>query len=132
MQQSTITSSELSSINRILTYYDYFNNLENVFWKGTTLSGGIYSTEVYAFMRMLVDEEFVLRNFDWPHWEEGKIISKLIEFIEIADLLTIKKLLTTYIRNDRFCSGAFGSFIKNGQILCILKRLKMIINKEVN
>ncbi|MDD5457573.1 MAG: DUF6508 domain-containing protein [Candidatus Margulisbacteria bacterium] len=119
--------TELQSIKNILQYYDYFNNPDNVFFTTTTFSGAEYTKEVYDFMSILIKEKFVLPGFDWASWDEGRKILKDSTNIMSSDLLTLKKLLTAIVRNDRFCAGAFGGFAKNGKLGLILKRMSELI-----
>jgi hypothetical protein len=83
---------------------------------------------VWKFRNQFIELNLQL-DFDWSHWEAGRqFISYLDQHINNLDLLTILKLLTAIIRNDRFCEGALASRFADGNILLLLKRLKEITN----
>lgn len=54
-------------------------------------------------------------DFDWPIWEEGKIMltDAAFDFTKL-DLVTLCKLLTTIIRADKFNDGYLISFFETG------------------
>jgi Family of unknown function (DUF6508) len=41
-----------------------------------------------------------------------------------ADLLTLRKLLTAHVRQDRFIEGHLAQMLENGHISAILRRLR--------
>ena len=63
-------------------------------------------------------------SFDWVAWDVDA--EQYREAPESADLETIAKLLTMYVRQNRFCEGSFASLIEDGHILALLRRLKEI------
>ncbi len=66
-----------------------------------------------------------MQPFDWPAWADahrGDLRSD--EFIQNAGLETIVKLITIYIRSDRFNDGHLLSVLRDGTVLKILKRLE--------
>lgn len=111
----------IKSIQEILAYHDIFINMRD----------HINETIIEKFKQSLINEGFILNNFDWPNWDKGKYLLRYPESISSCDILTITRLFTAIFRNDRFCSGAFNSYIKNGKLTLILKRLKEIV-EEVN
>jgi hypothetical protein len=46
--------------------------------------------------------------------------------IESADVEVLRKLLTTHVRQERFCEGYLAAMFENGHILALLRRLKQI------
>jgi O-acetyl-ADP-ribose deacetylase (regulator of RNase III) len=79
------------------------------------------------FIQTLYQQDFILTGFDWGSWhQETNNLSDNIEAIASANLLTLKKLLTTYVRADRFCDGYLASMLEGGQIVAILQRLQVI------
>lgn len=46
--------------------------------------------------------------------------------IELADVETIRKLLTTHARSDRFCESHLGVMYEMGRLTALLRRLKAI------
>jgi hypothetical protein len=78
---------------------------------------------IYELMHCLNQNNFV-QSFDWPTWQgEAEQFYENKKPIEMADLDTCVKLLTTHVRKDRFCSGHFGEMVKAGHIQKILTRL---------
>ena len=62
--------------------------------------------------------------FDWGSWYEGREIASNPEQISNCDILTIRKLITALVRNERFCEGALQGAYKRGAINAILMRIQ--------
>ena len=84
-----------------------------------------YSNVVSRFLNTLYNEEFIY-SFDWSNWEYGVKLSRNPELIQKANLLTLRKLMTAHIRNDRFCEGHLASVFKSGLVVKILERLRTL------
>ena len=77
----------------------------------------------------LVYEKNVVLSFDWMKWKEGQdILEKGEGDYSEFDLMTLVKLFTTIVRNDRFCEGYLVSKFEDGTILKILRRIQSIFN----
>jgi len=64
-------------------------------------------------------------EFDWMAWtDEAQRYVGDQNLIESADILTIQKLITTHVRNDRFCDGHLRAMILNGHVATVLRRLQ--------
>lgn len=89
----------------------------------------IYHEPAKKFVEQLYNSQFIL-SFDWMSWqsEARKYFDNLL-LIDEADLNTIRKLFTTIIRADRFNAGTYALMIDNGVILCMLMRLKALIDE---
>ena len=73
------------------------------------------------FLETIVEMELIV-VFDWSHFDEGR---KLLQSgLEDADIVTLCKILTAIVRNDRFCDGALAHAMENGTILNILKAMQ--------
>ena len=84
------------------------------------------SREAIDFVRVLYDQQ-VIFSFDWTNWqEEARRYFSDPETLETADLLTLRKLLTTHVRKDRFVEGHLGDLLERGHITAILRRLREI------
>lgn len=70
---------------------------------------------VEDFVRFMYDKGLVL-DFDWSGWNKGRawFRSNDENKYENLDILTILKLLTTIIRNDRFNDGALVDAFEQG------------------
>ena len=123
------------SIDKLLKFLPIFEQKEYEFAKAeggksedgtTTLPYYVYSTEVLEFEKAMYDENF-LYSFDWTKWQkQAEQLCADPEAVKSADLLTIRKLLTTHIRKERFCEGHLLLVLESGHINNILKRLKEI------
>ncbi len=67
--------------------------------------------------------------FDWSEWsDEAARLSADPEALAQADLVTVAKLLTTIIRQDRFVEGSLGSCVESGLVTDILRRLTALVD----
>ena len=82
------------------------------------------ATVVYTFS-MVVYQVRIIIDFDWSQWEKGKrLVENPDTDYDSIDIPTKCKLITAFVRNDRFCSGALASRFKDGTILRILKSIR--------
>jgi hypothetical protein len=84
----------------------------------------IFNEESNRFINALGKLTFA---FDWPAWKDEAIV--LIEnhdALKRADLLTLRKLITTHLRAERFNEGHLAAQFENGHLLGILERLKEV------
>lgn len=123
---------DVLQIKRLTNYLEFFQNDRSVFF---TESKGwrIESPEVSQFRKELYDTEFLL-VFDWVQWisenDEFKNVNNIVQDkIRNADLETLRKLMTSYIRGDRFNEGLFIDVILKGHVTDILLRLQELINE---
>ncbi|WP_261378267.1 DUF6508 domain-containing protein [Paenibacillus agilis] len=80
------------------------------------------------FRKALTETRFLI-VFNWLDWLNEHEIYKdtgkdIITPIRNADMDTLRKLMTSYIRGDRFNEGLFIAVMKNGTVEAILKRVK--------
>lgn len=122
-----------TKINRLLGYIDCFQNADHEhlqFVNGYPSE----SQEVIAFRKAL-DECGFLIVFDWKAWISEHEIYKDIEQnieeqIKKADVDTLRKLMTCYIRGDRFNEGLFAAVVQNGNVAKILHRLSELFPEK--
>jgi len=75
--------------------------------------------------REIVYQIPIIIDFDWSHWDEGRKIAQDEHFdFDSIDIPTKCKLITAFVRNDRFCDGALASAFQRGTILKILKAME--------
>ena len=121
-----------NSIDKILMFLPYFKNINKSFYKvdkEDLFYPYSYNREVNEFMATLKKEEFAI-VFDWVNWQDkAEKYFKDPELINTANIDTLRKLMTTFIRKERFCSGFLKSVIDTGMILRILERLNTIKTK---
>ena len=127
----------IEDLMAIAAYLTYFSQ-ENVYgeWKGGESNEGVfqmphlvYNEKVNTFRRLLYESGFMV-SFDWSKWEEGKILTANREKLLSVDLLTLRMLITTIVRNDRFSEGAFLGTIESGLIADILQRLNVLLETD--
>ncbi|WP_028595285.1 DUF6508 domain-containing protein [Paenibacillus assamensis] len=123
MHDQELSQAETS---RLLTYFDYFQH-EQTF----TVHKNGYEFEndtVMEFREVLTDTGFLM-VFDWMEWLNRHEVYRDInidisDHIKQADMETLRKLMTSYIRGDRFNEGLFITVIKKGIVAAILERVK--------
>jgi len=120
----SITKEE---IKILIDYLEFFQNTDSIFF--TVVKGyWVESSEVSEFRKQLSDTNFLI-VFDWVQWisdnkEFKDINNDLYSEIMNADLETLRKLMTSYIRGDRFNEGLFINVILKGHVTNILLRLQ--------
>jgi len=86
-----------------------------------------YSRESVGFVETLYSSGVVF-DFDWPEWQaEAERLVSDQEALAAADLSTLRKLLTTHVRKDRFCEGHLASVLESGHIASILRRITTLV-----
>jgi hypothetical protein len=84
------------------------------------------SREAHAFYKTLYDNGWII-PFDWGSWQEEAVRYVNNEtLLKEADLETLRKLLTTHVRKDRFCEGHLDYMFECGHITAILERLQQL------
>jgi hypothetical protein len=116
-------------IDEILAYIPYFADPNSKFTENPKTDDGSEplsprcSRKLIQFMETACLNGFMI-PFDWCDWR--KTAEELFNnpaVLAKADLETLRKLLTTHLRQERFCDGHMLSMIECGHILAILKRL---------
>ena len=126
-----VSSEQLDAVLEFLPIFESkeFSCGEWVVHKGC-MPNFTYSPEVCSFERALYKHHIVLQ-FDWGSWtDEAKRYLASPDSLAEADLLTIRKLLTTHVRADRFMEGHLGHIFESGHIVEILRRLKAIRERD--
>jgi hypothetical protein len=71
--------------------------------------------------------------FDWPVWKvEAQLYRENPALIADADLAMLQKLLTTFIRQDRFSGGYFAALCASGIFVPIPRRLHVLCSDRRN
>ncbi|AMV40445.1 DUF6508 domain-containing protein [Planctomyces sp. SH-PL62] len=80
-----------------------------------------------AFFRALYDHGWIATDFDWGGWiDAAQQLTETPGAIEAADAETIRKLLTTHVRYDRFCDDHLAVVFAEGHMVRLLRRLRAI------
>ncbi len=85
-----------------------------------------FSKTASQFYQAVYDLGWVLTDFDWSLWDEGQRFIDDPEALAQADLADIERLLTTHLRQERFCEGHLDAMYESGHLTGILNRLKVI------
>ena len=120
-----VTSAE---IDAILSFLPIFETEGFRFGDWKTPDGELpwYQTseEALRFIQSLYDNGWVV-SFDWPEWTEiAGMYVKDAHKLDEADLNTIRRLLTTHVRQEKFCEGHMAQVFECGHLVAILRRLK--------
>jgi hypothetical protein len=81
---------------------------------------------VISLSREITYQIPIIIDFIWTSWDEGRVIvsDENFEFDSIY-IPNLCKLITAFVRNDRFCEGALIDVFDSGQMLKILKSIEM-------
>ena len=114
------TIKDLETNPKACTLTENKNNNSNVI----ILKESIIDEQLHKFIKYLYDTNKFVKNYT-------QIELSSIKISEMSYNQVLTKL-TYIIRGDRFSSGLLYSYVKNGEFLELLLRLKKIINDEVN
>ena len=77
--------------------------------------------KVVSLFRSIAYDIPIIIPFDWGKWEKGrKIVNNPYFDYQTVDIITICKIITSIVRNDRFCEGALISAFESELILKLL------------
>ena len=113
-------------INAILPFLEKFE--ESGF--SVESSGYQYDEVVLKFLEILYANDWVTPKVKWFEWRD--VAWEYVdspEKIKSADVVTVQKLFTTHVRQDRFSEGHLASMFENGHIVALLRRLKEILEQ---
>lgn len=130
MIQDIVLEISLQKLDPILKFLDIFSQDGYQFGEWVTVSGHppyfSYHPDVRAFIAALYKEKVII-SFDWMSWgDEAQRYQLDSEALAKVNLLTLRKLLTTHVRADRFTEGHLATMLENGHIVAVLRRLKQI------
>ncbi|ALS24945.1 DUF6508 domain-containing protein [Paenibacillus naphthalenovorans] len=122
MYDKEITSQDIDKILKL-----YAKSKELV---GADPLDGRLQEFTHELLQTLFETGFLM-VFNWHEWldrnEAFKDLNKDIhEEINFADLETLSKLMTSYVRGDRFNEGLLEHIVADGKLQCILERLREI------
>jgi len=90
----------------------------------TTLPYSDHGEVVLRFLKAVYDIPIIV-SFDWGSWDEGRKIVNNEDFdYDTIDIPTKCKLITAFVRNDRFCDGVLIEVFESGVMLKILKSIE--------
>ncbi|MGG4196847.1 DUF6508 domain-containing protein [Paenibacillus jamilae] len=122
-----------TEIERLLVFIDCLQDDDHEHIR--IVNGYPCESEVVTAFRKVLDDIGFLIVFDWKAWlaeheTYQDIRNNIDEQIRNADIDTLRKLMTCYIRGDRFNEGMFAAVIQNGNVSIILRRLRELFPEE--
>ncbi|MBN1313988.1 MAG: hypothetical protein JXA42_00910, partial [Anaerolineales bacterium] len=120
----------LQQLDAVLKFLPIFEESEVNFGKWVRQKNGpsqfTISQEATDFIETLYAQKIVF-SFDWPNWKvEASRLYTDPQTLQQADLLALRKLLTTHVRQDRFSDGHLTYMFECGHLTAILRRLEEI------
>ena len=118
-------------IGAVLAFLPYFADRRNTFYEDdasiSLFDSYDYAPEVDRFQHVLYESGFLALAFDWIEWQDtAEAYVEHPDRLADADLTTLRKLLLTHVRKERFASGHLAAMIECGHILAILQRLEAL------
>ena len=108
-------------IRRMLDFLPAFERGEFRDTLGVYLRTGRYPQRVSDLIAAVGVTGFML-PFDWTRWDWQAQMRE----IDTADLVTLRKLMTAFVRGDRFSGGAMAGLCEDGTVERVLRRLRAI------
>lgn len=117
-----------NDIDTVLTYIPILSDPGFSFGEWRTPKGQFphyfFSAGANEFINALGKLTFA---FDWPAWkDEATVLMENPDALRKADLLTLRKLITTHLRAERFNEGHLAAQFENSHLLGILEQLKEV------
>ena len=85
-----------------------------------------YSSETNAFVQALYDNGWIC-DFDWPAWAGvAERYVKEPSLLHDAGFDTIRQILTTHVRMNRFSEGHLAAVERSGHLVAVLRRLQKL------
>lgn len=130
---SQVSEIKLEELNKLVKFLDFFQRLDELSSKEEKRYM-LECDEIREFHEELCNTGFLI-IFDWKSWLNQNEIYKNIandieEHLMKADLDTLRKLTTSYIRGNRFTEGLFEGVIINGHVTKILTRLRELMDRH--
>jgi ADP-ribosyl-[dinitrogen reductase] hydrolase len=130
VSNDSIPEIGLQQIDAILKYLPLFEEQDYQYGQWVGQEGQFpyfsFSPEVDEFIGTLYKQNVII-PFDWRNWSaEAERYQSDPDAVEMADLLTLRKLLTAHVRADRFVEGHLANVFESGHITAILRRFQQI------
>lgn len=74
----------------------------------------------------------ILQGFDWPSWHDECALWTQPGAIASADMDTCRKVLTTYVRGERFCEGSLASRVASGAMAELVRRISTLVRTNAD
>jgi len=114
------------SIDRLIALLPEFEQGEFATADAHYRQTGQYLPQVFLLCEK-ISESGLEFSFDWMSWKKSEASRVLTdEGIAQADLLTLRKILTYCVEQDRFFGGFLPMVCSNGLIQAVLRRLQEV------
>lgn len=116
----------MSARDQLLSYGDYFRGTDQPFFEITSSHYFKYADPVNEFLDVLSGTGFLVAGLDWKAWIIENQLQSVDEhgcFIERAGIEELRKLMTAYVRQERFCEGFLADVMRRGWVGKVLERL---------
>jgi len=91
----------------------------------------VLGPEARAFVATAYEYRWVVRSFGWANWRKTAEAQRLLagpEHIATASAEQLSKLLTSFIRNEKFCDGTLLGAFEAGFLTAVAERATVISN----
>jgi hypothetical protein len=127
-----ITAEDADALLRFLPELEKLNGQYGMWGENFGLPVYVnFNETVHELIQCLYDHGWVY-PFDWGAWQgEADKYWNDPELLATADTEVLRKLLTTHVRQDRFCEGHLLTALEGGHIMAILKRIDDIRKSSI-
>ena len=133
---NTLIRTGFEKISKYIPYFETADAVVACRWKKSrkmedgsfSMPYPVYENELLQF----IDDASNSGLLDYAYIDTIKkhgyeLNNSVANAIEIADIELAKAILTSYIRQERFCSGLWGRAVKDGVFLALLKRIRHLL-----
>jgi len=118
-------------IDKLLSFLPGFEDMEREFGDMKISNGHfpycVYDDDVEKFNQAIYDDDWPVPSYDWSKDQEMIMDD---EAIAKADIMDIRKMLTIFVRKERFCEGIQMQLLRQGRVQAVLKRLATIADES--
>lgn len=130
MRRSDITAEDVDALLRFLPLFERPGR-SFARWTGGGANGDgsislpfpVYEADVEEFFRRVAQRGFL--DYGYRPSEAADMLADPA-LVEAADLNQIKSMLTLCLRSERFGDGNWEAYLKGGQVVALLRRLRII------
>jgi hypothetical protein len=116
---------DTESLANLLSFLPRFERGEFATASEQYRSTGQYIEAVDDLIQAISNSGLLLQ-FDWTAWKDAARYSRDSSLVRTADLETVRRLLTTIFRQDRFVGGLVPRVCSSGIMKALLERLAQL------
>lgn len=116
-----------ASVRQVLEFLPAFERGDFRLVLDHYLREGRDAESVASFASAVASSGFMLQ-FDWPAWwrTEGRALVDGGRILS-ADMSTLRKIVTCWVRGDRLSGGALATVCADGRVLEVLRRMQALL-----